>query len=574
MSTVSLLRDRMLRPIAWAVLVAVAGLAGPAFAVHNASVFELDGNATTQSPQPGAIDWDAVYANFLSGGVPGQSFLTDITGQGDSILTGGHTKDIYDVSVWQSAQTGSTSAPDKDDIAHAYAALFTLGNGDEVIYFGADRYSNSGNSDIGFWFFKQPVKAPAGGNGNFVGSHSDGDVLVVSDFLNGGSASVIEVFKWVGNGTSGHLEQISAGAGSVVDPVSGLFCLNNDYACAVANKTSVAAPWPYTFKGSAPPATFPQGTLFEGGVNITQLLGGSECFASFMAESRSSATANSTLQDYVIGPFRSCSIKVDKTCAVTGIAPPGSPGIYTATYTASVTNTGDGSLPAGTVITLNDVPNSGTTDTQTATLSAPLASKATFNFPNPTGTFYTNLNPPLNTITATATFGTNTLTDTLADVRCSSISLNEAVTITKNCGWVSPARPGIELILQNGVLVTRVNVSGTVCNSSTTSGSGSVPLDIVVRDYAAGDPASVASGDPAGNVIFQQAGLAEGACVDYAYSYLPNAADGSTSPASVGAFSDTATVKGTNAALFGGQAALNTASTTCKVCPCNGLNCP
>jgi hypothetical protein len=109
MSTLSLLRDRLLRPIAWAILVAVAGLSGPASAVHNEGVFELDGNAVDDPAVPG-IDWAGVYANPGAG----QSFIPDpVNSNTDNNFTGGGSKDERDISkagitntFWQNARQG------------------------------------------------------------------------------------------------------------------------------------------------------------------------------------------------------------------------------------------------------------------------------------------------------------------------------------------------------------------------------------------------------------------------------------------------------------------------------------
>ena len=62
--------------------------------------------------------------------------------------------------------------------------------GDKIAYFGADRFDGSGDSFIGFWFQN---KVGLGANGSFTGVHKDGDLLVLSDFTNGGSVSEIKV---------------------------------------------------------------------------------------------------------------------------------------------------------------------------------------------------------------------------------------------------------------------------------------------------------------------------------------------------------------------------------------------
>ena len=294
MSTCSNIFGRALKPALWGLFFTIAVGTSPVHAVHTEGVFELDGNVADDAAA--GIDWANVFAS------PGadQSFITDLfNSASDNNFTGGGSKDERDISsagitntFWHNT---ATSPPDKDDLEHAYAALFTVG-ADEVVYFGADRYSNSGDSAIGFWFFKQNVAANA--NGTFSGVHTVGDILVTSDFLQGGGASVINVFSWNGNAASpltllAHSEiKNGVPVGGTVDPVTGLFCTTDDVACAVANKTPVPTPWPYNFKGVGPTSTFPKGTFFEGGVNLSQLLGGSECFSSFLVMSRTSADSS------------------------------------------------------------------------------------------------------------------------------------------------------------------------------------------------------------------------------------------------------------------------------------------
>src|SRR5207245_2099048 len=140
-------------------------------------------------------------------------------GAADSIFTGGSTKDIYDPqNSWLWKQTSTTSVQDKDDIEHAFSAQYKVdksgagqncGTGSNglpissadcvLLYFGADRFSNSGNTTMGFWFFKNkispnalPSPLPTGGTAGFTGHHAarsgtcpgatcvHGDILVVS----------------------------------------------------------------------------------------------------------------------------------------------------------------------------------------------------------------------------------------------------------------------------------------------------------------------------------------------------------------------------------------------------------
>ena len=80
------------------------------------------------------------------------------------------------------------------------------GDSHQILYFGADRYATNGSKDFGFWFFHKPVGTNA--DGTFSGSHTlpdpdtgaRGDILILGTFTQGGAASNVRVFEWVGTG--------------------------------------------------------------------------------------------------------------------------------------------------------------------------------------------------------------------------------------------------------------------------------------------------------------------------------------------------------------------------------------
>jgi hypothetical protein len=112
------------------------------------------------------------------------------------------------------------------------------------------------------------------------------------------------------------------------------------------NQGDTSAPWPYTPK-SGTPGIFPQGSFFEGGINVSRLVPDVGCLSTFMAETRSSTPFDSRLKDFV-GPaaFNLCGaniqIEADDTNEV------GQPH----TFTVTVNQTFGGTTPApdGTII--------------------------------------------------------------------------------------------------------------------------------------------------------------------------------------------------------------------------------
>ena len=344
-------------------------------AVHDEGVFELDGNATENDgplnpPNPEAIlvgeDWDRVFAGTSSAGAT--AFVTDSTikvpptlaGAGDSILST-NTKDIQQIVDWDWKQTLQTSVQDKADIENAMAAQYVIDSGAddcglspptdecELLYFGSDRFSNSGDTVMGFWFFRSEVTAnpvDANGDGTFDGSHtarvdapdpadpplSRGDILIVADFRQGGKAPQIQIYEWVtsGGSASANLDLIGGGPNPAsctqappeknnqppVPPISG-----PDNFCATANQFVITSPWPYLAKDNSGGTTgdggddtkFGVATFMEGGINLTALGFGDTCFASFMAETRASHSVTSTLSDFALGTFGECTSGITTT---------------------------------------------------------------------------------------------------------------------------------------------------------------------------------------------------------------------------------------------------------------------
>ncbi|HJZ57437.1 MAG TPA: matrixin family metalloprotease [Gemmataceae bacterium] len=285
------------------------------------SVFELDANAISTTTH----DWDQVFADNnatpppVSGAIA-SAFLTDaVNSNTDDIFTGGGSKDTNGIQNGPWLSTDSKPQA-KNDITHAYAAMYTdSSNGHSILYAGLDRFDNSGDATAGFWFFRNNItespNVSGNGTGPFIGTHSDGDILLVSDFTTGGSVSTIKVFKWVGDDATGHLQALA-------DVPNTTF--------AIVNSGPISVPWSYTNKsGQSQPA---QGEFLEEGVDLTAL-GLSGCFASFMAETRSSQSPTATLSDFVLGSFPVCSLAAPQ---FTGVSKVGDP----VSYPLTVQNTG------------------------------------------------------------------------------------------------------------------------------------------------------------------------------------------------------------------------------------------
>jgi uncharacterized repeat protein (TIGR01451 family) len=326
----------------------------PAQAVHDLGLFELDRNA--EDGAAAGDDWDT-----LPGGSDDFSgILPDIGAGGGTQFQGGGSKDDLDITSW----LWKAGEPlDKDDITNAYAAAYTntvdTGNnniGDLIIYFGLDRFSTAGSAQVGFWFLQDTTfgltNTASGGGFKFSGAHVDGDVLVQSNFTNGGVISNLAVFQW----QSGALVPVpGVPSPSECNPTPPA-TLSDDGACATVNQSPQDAPWPYTPKANeGPPGTFQTSAFFEGGINISRLIPNAGCFTAFTAETRSSTPFDARLKDFVIGDLDTCvrDVSVEKT-PDGGSVDAGDPISFTMTVTNESLNS-----EAENVILDDDLPDSG-----------------------------------------------------------------------------------------------------------------------------------------------------------------------------------------------------------------------
>jgi hypothetical protein len=329
-------------------------MAGGALAVHDTGAFELDGNATNGAAV--GDDWDNVCHQVTgsdcsttsdTNGATAVSFTTEATNN-SSIFTGGGSKDPIDVSSWAWKDAGGL--PDKDNLQHGFAARYSLtpdathcpaGTAAtcDVLFFGSDRLDNSGDAQQGFWFFQNKItlgSTPNGGGSNFNGVHKDGDVLIISDFSNGGTTSFISVYEW-DHTVNGNLRLLSQSGNARCD-LQG----SGDGFCGVVNATNgTIAPWPFTDKSGL--HTYLNGEFYEGGVNLSTLGLAGECFSSVASETRSSTSTTATLKDFVLGQFATCKPNMTTQASAT-TANPVAPG--TAVHdTATITVTGGTSAP-------------------------------------------------------------------------------------------------------------------------------------------------------------------------------------------------------------------------------------
>lgn len=529
------------------------------------SPFELDANPQDDVPVANSDDWATPPS---SGG--STKFTGIIQDTAPKSIHGGGDKDILDIDKWG---WGDGSVPDKDDLTHAYAAAYNENN-DLLLYFGADRIANAGDAFMGFWFFKQKVTALP--NGKFSGKHTAGDTLVLINFPQASNAvPYLAVVTWdptcskaasnspqPGQCAAANLRLKLQGSGA-----NDIVCANQggaNLACALTNTGNVPVPastlangvsglWSDYTPKSGTKGIFPFESFFEGGINLSQIVGGSDgCFSSFMAETRSSSSFTAALKDFVLDNFELCKVDITKTCTSGDLN--GAETGFTFNFEGTVTNGGFGTIYNVVVTDDNGTPADTSDDFVVDTFDS-IAKGSSENY---TGSFDSTGNAPTNGIKVKAASSNGGLQSITASTTaaCPRVERSPGISVTKACNT--------KVIDAGSQLVVRVDYSGQVCN--TTGVGGVPPLNLsgvtVTDDH--GTPANTAD-----DFVHTIGTLVAADCKDYSGSYTPASA-GSENPGSI-SFSDTVTATGTAPLGFGSDT--DTATATCPLCP-TCPNCP
>lgn len=580
-----------------------AGLIGTALAVHDdpGTPFELDGNVT--DPAGGDDDWQGTFdllgVTPPATGTPTagnqETFVRDLPPQNgenkEMMYDAG--KDTLDVTAWTRKAVAKV-VPDKDNITNAYAKNYKVdhdGNAatpdHTIIYFGADRLANNGDAALGFWFFQKKIDL-TGSNG-FSPGHTvrnqatgqRGDILVQVDFVSGGSSSEIQIFEWVGSGGShGPLNELAfeaANGNTVCADIAG----QADVACATTNNAATPSYWPFVPKfGSA--GTFPAESFFEGGIDLTALVG-NVCLHSFMANTRTSHSETADLKDLALGDFNTCgSIDlVRKTCnGKDGLGYDPATERYLTTHQLTLRNDGGGS-DVFDVSIREDAVGPGNSCTITAisggsgghaALPIPIADNQTFykvanslapgvaNQMSVTLTCASTLNPFANSATVRAgeNPGGSNLSDSYsetADDIATSCTFDAApsLTLTKAC--------------DNPVVLDPANGFKPLVCVDITLKNTSNPAQAVDVTYFSDAHMDGTTADLLGNIplVNNRRTLAPGATVNARDCYTPTAPDNNQTLPGLVNYSDTVSALGTGRAS--GTAEAEEQSDTCPLCP-------
>jgi hypothetical protein len=444
----------------------------PASAVHNTGAFELDGNAIDGGAA--GDDWSNVCHQVNATACPTGTNTTGATAVdwvaepnlSASIFTGGGSKDPQDISNWAWKNAGGL--PDKDNLLHGFAARYTTNEG-EVLYFGSDRNDNSGDAQQGFWFFQNAIGlngGPNGGGTGFTGVHRAGDLLVISDFSNGGGTSTITVYTWnpsctkagqvIGSKTCGDQNLLQEASSSAANCAT---AATHDGFCGIVNPGTITMPWSFTDKSGTPNNGALNGEFYEGGVNLTNLGLGDRCFASVASETRSSTSTTATLKDFILGGFGDCTSHITTQSTPTGSTSIGT-GSVTTSDTATVTVSGVSTWAGSVQFSLN-----GTN------IGSPVAVSNSNN---------TASSPGTNTVTAAGHYcWSATFTATTTGVPpATDDGANE-------CFDVTPVTPTLATQAGAGPVV----LGNPISDTATLTGTANKPGTPVINPATAGGPA-------------------------------------------------------------------------------------
>lgn len=586
---------------------------GPAIATPvSAGTNSTDGNGCpTVNPAGAAAAWSLItyggstndWSSFVfSGGVftskAGSlftpAFVTDATNSAtDNTFLGTASKDTGDITTWA---WNPHNVQDKDDIEHAYAAAYHLTNGDTAIYAGMDRFSNAGDSTAGFWFIQDStfalcvgfhLAATANGGavannsctaaGTFVGKHTDGDLLLVSDFSIGGAVSTINVFVW----QSGALVLDLTRSPAPCDPLNGgnNLCglvdnqfvqgLNKKGAPVLVATTTATGGWPFTEK-TIGATSFVTGEFLEIAVDLNKIFGANiPCFSTFFSETRSSTSPTASLSDLTTPvSFPLCSVSGDKTCTAAKIVN-GNQVQYN--FTGHVNNTGSSTLftpvvydtpPASTVANSLSItqPTGPITSGNSALFSGSFVSSSVLGSTdknrisvatssNSAGTplnVVCGTNPPTTDANECADWGSPSCTPTITS----------GLTLTKACK---------SCLVGDGALHVSVSENFKVCNTGNTNVTGITLKDCQGGTYSGSPGSQVCSGTEV-TIASGQTINAGAACLTFSSSYSPTSTAACTGNDC--SLHDEAIASG-SAAFVGTVFANNgaAASANCPVCP-------
>ena len=496
------------------------------------------------------------------------SIATDATGGNDDILTqpggSGGAKDINDFNVW--TWKGGAKPQAKDDIAHAFAASYTLANGHTALYFAMDRFDNSGDATAGFWLVQDSTVGP-NASGGFNGLHTEGDLLVVSDFSQGGAVSTINIFIW----HNGGLTLDTSRSPAPCDPTTG-----NNIICGLVNPIDGVATGGWGFTDKSHNSTYLAGEFLEVGIDLTAVFPNAPCFTTFFSETRSSTAVNASGSDFTVPvAFPLCHATISKNCTGAAIQQnPNAPDTVLYGFSGVVKNDGKGTLYN---VAVTDTPPANFV-AGTLSLTQPVLLDNCGGTPclkpthtaNYSGSYQTSSIGGLNhaDATATTTSAGGTTIHAVSSTDPTKIGADwPLVNGQPTCSPPTSASLALTKCCQTRLASTGsglqvdIDFTGTVCNTS----SGASAVDITGISVTDTHDGTVT------DTLLSGISLEPGACHSFSGTYTPLTCSPNSLADPRCIFMDTVKASGTGGFGFGPVSAPDL-SATCNLC--NATACP
>jgi hypothetical protein len=361
----------------------------------------------------------------------------------------------------------------------------------------SERESNNGDSFAGFWLFRSAIACNTA-TGSFTGAHTNGDLLIVSNYTNGGGSQDVNLYEW----ENGALVSLDNGG------VCGAAAPDN--MCASANSATIGTEWAPGNTSAPAGSSFGlmSNTFVETAIDLTHELGGTiPCFSFFQAETRSSQQLSATLKDFTAGSFSNCSTSTTTTpqTAAGATIPAGGLSIGTGSVqvrdhaVVSVNGVGTPPPPTGAVKFFICGPiatgNCATGGNQVGTPSTGETLTAS-NPPTTPSSSFADSDPVTITSAGRYCFRGVYVPDATSQLPASSDPKSASDTATNECFVVNPVTPNLSTQASAGPVFvgTKINDTAHLTGTATQPNGSPANGQITFTAYGPDDCSTVAFG--------------------------------------------------------------------------------
>jgi uncharacterized repeat protein (TIGR01451 family) len=273
---------------------------------------------------------------------------TTVSGDPTTFTGSGSETNNGVLSTFTYGTAGNT--PPKDEISNVYALAHNDGSTHEI-FFGGERVVNNGASHIDFEFLQAKLAIPDPCKaGTMTGHRTQRDLLLSTDFTNGGALNNADLYTWSCNGAAPGTQNYDASKDFTVcdPPANGQPHAGDPQYVKLTNQSIVSfgvntgangiscGGWVCRDGSGTGTSTLLQNTLMEGGIDLAAA-GFNGCVNTFLPHTRTSPAFTSVLKDFA-GPIAFSNCK-SPTVTTSQSADGASGANVSATVPTSVTDT-------------------------------------------------------------------------------------------------------------------------------------------------------------------------------------------------------------------------------------------